>query len=542
MNINKYTYVFGHKNPDTDSICGAIALSYLRNQMGYLTIPAALGELNNETRYALSYFNVKHPFHLNDVKLQLKDVAYHKGCFIDKNLSIKDAFDYMNKYSLTGIPVVENKNKYFGYVSLKEIARAIINGDYHKLDTSYGNLLNILKGEKILRFDKEINGNVLAATYAKETFMSNVKLDNSHILIIGDRRTILDYAISSKVKLIILVAGSKISPDLLEKARKNKVNIIRTELTSYEVGKMVSLGNYIKNYIRTEGSVTFNEIDYLSDFLEKIKTLKHTNYPIINNRNECKGLITLINTNDIDRKKVILVDHNNYSQSVEGLDEAEILEIIDHHNIGDINTKKPINFRNSHCGSVNTIIYDLFRENNVEIPKHIAGIMASAIISDTLLLTSPTTTIRDTDALINLAKIAKIDYKKYGMELLKAGMSVKGFKIDELLYKDFKTYKMDDTLIGIGQVLTSDYELIKKKMKEIVTFINNTATGTNYRVLTLFITDVFEKKSYCIYNDDADNIIKEAFKLDKVSQGVMLDGVVSRKIQIAPYIMDAIEK
>ena len=168
--------------------------------------------------------------------------------------------------------------------------------------------------------------------------------------------------------------------------------------------------------------------------------------------------------------------------------------------------------------------------------------MASAIISDTLLLTSPTTTIRDTDALINLAKIAKIDYKKYGMELLKAGMSVKGFKIDELLYKDFKTYKMDDTLIGIGQVLTSDYELIKKKMKEIVTFINNTATGTNYRVLTLFITDVFEKKSYCIYNDDADNIIKEAFKLDKVSQGVMLDGVVSRKIQIAPYIMDAIEK
>ena len=372
---NSLTYVFGHKNPDTDSVCAAIALSYLKNQLGYNTKPAVLGDINPETRYALDYFGFKIPYHLNDVKLQIKDVNYHRDCFIDKNLSIKDAFDYMNKYSLTGIPVVENKNKYFGYVSLKEIARTIINGDYHKIDTSYGNIINVLRGEKVLKFDKEINGIVLAATFAKETFLEKANLSENNILIVGDRKTILEYAIDSKVKLIILVGNLELSHDVLNKAKKNKVNIISTPMTAYEVSKIISLSNYIKNFIRVENAVTFSEIDYLSDFLDKSRNLKHTNYPIVTSKNECKGLLTLTDVNEVDRKKVILVDHNNFSQSVDGLDEAEIVEVVDHHNIGDINTKKPINFRNSYCGSVNTIIYDLYKENDINIPSDIAGLM-----------------------------------------------------------------------------------------------------------------------------------------------------------------------
>lgn len=316
----KLTYIFGHKNPDTDSICGAISLSYLKNKLGMNTIPSALGNLNSETKYALDYFKAKEPFHLNDVKLQIKDVAYHKNCFIDKNVPIKDAFDYMNKYSLTGIPVVENKNKYYGYVSLKEVAKEIITGDFHKINTSYGNLISTLNGEKIFKFDKEITGNVLVAAYAKETFLEKVELDNTYIVVVGDRKTILDYAINSRVKLIILVQSVDISDDLLKKAKKNKVNIIKTPFSSYEVAKTISFSNYIKEILRKEESVTFNEFDYLSDFIEATKKLKHTNYPILNNRNECKGLLTLTDTNDVDKKQVILVDHNNYSQSVDGLE------------------------------------------------------------------------------------------------------------------------------------------------------------------------------------------------------------------------------
>ena len=538
----KLTYIFGHKNPDTDSICGAISLSYLKNKLGMNTIPSVLGNINSETKYALDYFKDKEPFHLNDVKLQIKDVSYHKNCFIDKNVPIKDAFDYMNKYSLTGIPVVENKNKYYGYVSLKEVAKEIISGDFHKINTSFGNLINTLNGEKILKFDKEITGNVLVAAYAKETFLEKVELDNTYIVVVGDRKTILDYAINSKVKLIILVQSVDISDDLLKKAKKNKVNIIKTPFSSYEVAKTISFSNYIKEILRKEESVTFNELDYLSDFIEATKKLKHTNYPILNNRNECKGLLTLTDTNDVDRKQVILVDHNNYSQSVDGLEEAEILEVIDHHNIGDINTKRPINFRNAGVGSVNTIIYDLYKENNIKVPKNIAGLMASAIISDTLLLTSPTTTIRDIDALIELSKIAKIKYKKYGTELLKQGMSIKGLTNYAMLHKDFKTYKINDSVIGIGQLLTSDYDLIQKKMSSIVKYLDEVSETENMRVVALFITDIFENQSYCIYNTASKEIIKNSFDLKEVYEGVALKNILSRKMQIAPYIMDTIEK
>lgn len=538
----KVTYIFGHKNPDTDSICASIALSYLKNKLGFNTVASTLGNLNPETKYALNYFNVKEPYHLNDVKLQLKDVAYHKGCFIDKNVPIKDAFDYMNKYSLTGIPVVENKNKYYGYVSLKEVAREIITGDFHKINTSYGNLISVLKGTPVLKFDKEISGNVLAATYAKATFIERVTLDNSYILIIGDRTAILDYAIESKVKLIIVIAGIELSQELLQKAKKNKVNIISTPLSSYEVGKLISFSNYIKDIMRKEVSITFNELDYLSDFIEESKKLKHTNYPILNSKNECKGLLTLTDTNEVDKKQVILVDHNNSSQSVDGLEEAEILEVIDHHNIGDINTKKPINFRNAGVGSVNTIIYDLYKENNIKIPKDIAGLMASAIISDTLLLTSPTTTIRDTDALINLSKIAKIKYKKYGVELLKQGMTIKGLTNEDILHKDFKTYKVNDKMIGIGQILTADFESMNKKINSLVNYLDEVSKNENIEVVTLFVTDIFENVSYCLYNRSAEEIIKNSFDLKEAYEGVPLRNIVSRKIQIAPYIMDAVEK
>ena len=361
-------------------------------------------------------------------------------------------------------------------------------------------------------------------------------------LVIGDRKAILEYAIASKVKLIVLVSNSEITSDVLTKAKKNKINIIRTSLSSYEVNKLLSLSTYIKNIIRKEGSYTFYEVDYLSDFFEKSRTLKHTNYPILNNKNECKGLMTLTDTNDINRKQVILVDHNNFSQSVDGLDEAEILEVIDHHNIGDIVTRKPINFRNSRTGSVNTIIYDLYKENNIEIPSCIAGIMASAIISDTLLLTSPTTTIRDTDALINLSKIAKINYKKYGIDLLKQGMSIKGLSFEQLLHKDFKTYKVNDNKIGIGQTLTSDFNIIKKKLNELVEYIDEVADKEDFKVLTLFVTDIFENRSYCLYNTNSEEIVKYSFKLNKISEGVPLEGVVSRKVQIVPYIMDTLDK
>ena len=534
---DKVTYIFGHKNPDTDTICAAISLSYLKNKLGLNTIPATLGNINEETKYALKSFGIKEPVHLNDVKLQIKDVNYHRDCFIDKNVSIKDAFDYIHKYSLTGVGVVENKNKYYGYVSLKEIAKELISGKCDKLNTSYGNIIKILNGKKILKFDKEINGNIIATNYSKET--NNFKLNSESVVIADDRIGVIEKAIKSKVKLIILVSNKTISKELLKVSTVSNINIISTPYSTYEVCKILTHSNYINSIIRKEEIATFYEVDYLSEFLKESKKLKHTNYPILNNRGECLGLLTLTDCNNVDKKKVILVDHNNYSQSVEGLDEAEILEVIDHHNIGDIVTKKPINFRSARVGSVNTIIYNMYLENNIKIPKSIAGIMASAIISDTLLLTSPTTTQMDIDALKELSSICNINYKEYGIKLLKQGMSIKGLTNKDLLYKDFKTYKVDEYTIGIGQLITSEYNLINKE--EMIKYLDEVAESNNYKVLTLFITDIFNNVSHCLYNSSAKEIIRKSFELDTIHEGVELKNILSRKVQIAPYIMETID-
>ena len=540
---NELVYIFGHKNPDTDSVCAAIALSYLKNRLGMNSIPAVLDNINAETKYALDYFKVKEPYHLNDVKLQIKDVDYHRNNYIDKNTTIKDAFNYINKYNLTGIPVIEGKRKYYGYVSLKEISQEVINGDFHKVDTSYGNLLDMLKGTKVLKFDKEIIGNVIDFTDVHDTFIGKVKVNNDDIVLVGDSETIMKYAIDSKVKLIIVVSGASIDKTLLAEAHKNKVNIISTKLDSYETGKLVSLSNYIKSIVRKpEDTITFNEIDFLSDFFEKSKQYRHTNYPILNSRKECLGVLNITDTNHVKRKQVILVDHNNFNQSVVGLEEAEILEIIDHHNLGDIITSKPINFRSSSCGCVSTIIYEMFNESRIKVPSDIAGLLASAIISDTLLLTSPTTTLRDEEALNRLSEIAGINYKEYGMNLLKKGMSVTDLKVEDLVYGDFKSYKVEDNLLGIGQVLISDYSSIRKRLQEIVEFLNIESRREKYKVLTLFVTDVFSKKSYCFYNSDAEEIIRTSFNLEKVFEGIVLEGVLSRKVQIAPYLMETLSR
>ena len=325
------------------------------------------------------------------------------------------------------------------------------------------------------------------------------------------------------------------------KTRQNKINVIKTNYGIYDVGNLITLANYVRNFVRSEKeTITFNEVDYLTSFFDRSKQYRHTNYPIINSKHECLGVLSLTDTNNVNRKQVMLVDHNNFSQSVEGIDEAEIIEILDHHNIGDIVTRRPINFRSTNCGSTSTMIYEMYNENLVEVPPNIAGLLASAIISDTLLLTSPTTTEKDKIALERLSIIAGINYKDYGMKMLKKGMNVSNLTVEEMLNKDFKTYKIDDKLIGIGQLLIMDFKQIKNRTDEIVEYLNTIAKKDGFKILTLFATDVFDNESYCLYNSDAEDIIRNAFNKKEVVEGVKLDGILSRKAQILPKIMEII--
>ena len=342
----KATFVFGHKKPDTDSVCSSIALAYLKNQMGDNAIPRVIGEINNETRFVLDYFNVPEPHYLNDVRLQIKDLNYGKGLYCNENVSLYYIIEYLKENHLSSIPIVDDHRKYLGLVSMKNIANSLISWDYDVLDTSYDNIINTLNGESILKFDDEItDGSILVASYRSTTFIKSVDIDAHSVLIVGDRHSIIEFAVNKGAKLIIITGNNLIKEEHIEIARRNHVNIIRTPLRTFNVVKVIGMCNYAKTLLEKENVSYFSELDYVRDFIDEHNRLRHKVYPIVNRHNDCLGVIQPSDVNNKVRKKVFLVDHNEKEQSVDGLDDAEIVGIVDHHKLGTIGTSQPINFR-----------------------------------------------------------------------------------------------------------------------------------------------------------------------------------------------------
>lgn len=534
------TFIFGHKNPDTDSVCASIALSYLMNEEGKNTIPKVLGHISAETKFVLDYFKVKCPDYLNDTKVQIKDIKYNKKAVIHEDDSILNAFMFMQKLNLTAVPLIDEKKILKGFVTLKEIAKYLISGDKEKVDTSYENILTSLEGRECLKFDEEIKGNVLVASYQSKTFHEEVTLTHNDILIVGDRYKVLEYAIESKVGLIILTGNHELPTKLLKKAEKNHVNVIVSKYNSFETTSKVILSNRIKSININTKPVTINNKDYRTDFLSLSIKAGHTNYPVVNSKNECLGLLKVTSADNYTKQKVIMVDHNSMSQSAIGIEEAEIIEIIDHHNLSSIGTNVPINFRSMPVGCTCTIIYNMFVEKKITIPRHIAGLMLSAILSDTLVFKSPTTTEEDIFAASKLAKLAKVDIDEYGYQMFKAASSIKGISISDLINQDFKSYSVGNHQIGISQVMTMDFNEIEAQMYEYINKLNE--ISSNYLCVVLFITDVYKNGSYVIYNDKAEDIIRDAFDLSEIYEGIYIHDLVSRKKQMLPALLEVIEK
>lgn len=533
--------IFGHKKPDTDSVTSAIALASLKNNLGIKAEPYVLGNINNETKFVLDYFKIKEPKYLNDVKLQIKDLNYEKKLTAPNNISIYKCYKYMNSENISTLPIVDNKKKFTGAVSMKEVAKYLVDNDGDKLTTSYNNILETLEGREILKFDEEILGNIIFAAFKSTTFIETIKLDHDTILVVGDRHSIIEYAVMKGIKLLIVTGNGNIKPEHIELAKKNKVNIIKTPYFSYKTTRLLPLTNYISSVVN-ENIITVNENDYVDDFITTMNKTKRSNYPVLNRKNECLGLIKYSNINELSRKQVILVDHNETEQSVDGLNEADIIEIIDHHKIGSASTSYPINFRNMPVGSTNTIIYKMYMENHIPIKEDIAGLMLSGIISDTLLFKSPTTTFDDINAVENLAKIAKLNYAEYATKMFEAGSSIAGKSVEEIIFGDFKNFNIENKKIGVSQISTTNAKEILNNIDEYEKTIDNIASINDYYVLALFVTDIINEGSYVIYSNNAKEILKESFNIDEIKQGYYLDNIVSRKKQIIPNIMDYIEK
>ena len=446
-------------------------------------------------------------------------------------------YQKMTDAGISKIPVIDDNKKLLGIVTMKDIAREQFSDDIECIDSSYENIIKAIHGVELLKFDDDISGKLVVCGYHSTTLLSTMSLSSNHIMIVEDGDSAIEYAIDSGIKLLIIAGNHQIKPDHLELARYHKVNIIVTSYSTLIASRRIHLANYIRTIDYTKELLCVNEHDNVSDFVKIANKTRYSYYPVLNGREECIGILRVSDVSYENRKNVILVDHNSFDQSAIGIEETNILEIIDHHNLGSIGTNMPINFRNMPVGSSNTIVYILYKENHIEIPSDIAGLMLSGILSDTLILSSPTTTDKDREAVSKLAKIADVDYQKYGLDMLKAGSSIKGKTKEEVLYTDYKNYPVGEYKIGLGQIFTTNPDEVFSDKVGYVDLLNHVNDGNGYYLIALFITDIMKGGSYVLYSKRAEEILRKAFKKSDLEQGAFLEGVVSRKKQILPAIM-----
>ncbi len=531
--------IFGHKNPDTDSVTSAIALSYLKNQCGQLTEPCVLGEIAKEAEFVLDYFNVQKPRMIDNVKIQLKDLDFDRILPLEPSNSILKAYNHMNSYKIRTLPIVDPDGYLIGIITMKDIAMNAINGDYHAIHTTFNNIKQDLNADILNYGHSDINGHIVITAFHETTIIKQHRIEPDSIVITGDRFDIIEHAILTKVQLIIVTGDLEIPEVLIDKAKVSGVNLIRTSYDTYSTSKLINQTNFVSTIMNTSRLMKFRIDEYLENCREIIQTSKHSKFPVVDEHGRYIGIIGRTHFLNPTKKNVILVDHNEYSQSANGLVEANVLEILDHHKIGDINTSLPISFRNMPVGSTNTIIFQIFKEEKIEIPKEIAGLMLSGIVSDTLFLKSPTTTYFDEHAVSVLKEIADIDLPRYALEMFKNGTSLEGRTVSEIFYNDFKEFVIDGYKLGVSQVFTLNFEEIIENKDKYLKLIQNVHDDKDHFLTLMLVTDIIKEGSYTLFECKHERLMSMAFEKN-VEQGTFIENVVSRKKQIIPMLIGAI--
>lgn len=540
MDNNSYSMIFGHKMPDTDSVCSAIALAELKNRTGEPARPYVLGRITRETEFALKYFDVECPPRLDNVKVQVKDLDYEKCPSVSGRESVRFAYDFMNANKLRTLPITDDEGRLAGIVTMKDIAMSLINSGERHLATSYANIIEALDGREVMRLDDTIDGEITVAAFDTDTLKANQAIDSHSIVIVGDRYDVIDYAIELKVRLVVLTGGLSMPDYLLEKAALCRVNIIGTDYKTYYTAKNIGLSKYVDSIMVSDGLKSFTDVDYLDYCREVVEISRHSKFPVVGRDKIYLGVLSRNDLINPRRKKVVLVDHNEYSQSADGIEEADIVEVIDHHKIGSITTSLPISFCNIPLGSTNTIIYNMYRERQLSISPSMAGLMLSGIISDTMFMKSPTTTSSDKAAIIELSEIAGVDAQSYAMDMFKAGTTLKGRTTEDILTQDFKKFVLEFKNIGISQVFTLNIDEIDINRDEYVRLIELKTKQDGYFMIIMAVTDIIQEGSYIYYTPGREGVLRSAFKKDEVYQGMYMDMYVSRKKQIVPDVARAL--
>ena len=545
MNIEpKKVWVVGHKNPDTDSICAAISYAYLKNQLGERQyVPKRAGAVSEETRYVLDYFKVEDPELITDVGAQLKDISIRKTAGISSQISLKKAWETMKKLDVVTLPVTNRLGKLEGVIVTKDIATSYMdvydNRVLSKARTQYKNIAETLDGNIIAGNEHAyfIRGKVVVGASDPAYLSEYIEADD--MVILGPQKEAQIRALESNASCIIVGRGFEVDPEVVQMANKKDCIIITTPYDTFSIARLINQSMPIKEFMTREHLVTFDIDDYVDDVKETMSKIRHRDFPILNENGNYAGMVSRRNLMNMQKKQVILVDHNEKAQAVDGIDEAEILEIIDHHRLGSLETVSPVYFRNQPLGCTSTIIYQMYQEKSVDVPKQIAGLLLSAIISDTLMFRSPTCTPLDKSVAEALAVIAEVDIETYAKNMFQAGSNFSGKTTEEIFYQDFKIFHTDDCDFGVAQISAMSREELDKVAEQIRPFMVQVLAEKKIDMVYVMLTDILEESSKIIFDgENAGKILGAAFRKEERSEGILLEGIVSRKKQFIPTLMN----
>ena len=549
--LNRKTMVIGHRNPDTDSICSAICYANLKQAVtGEEYMPARAGHVNGETQFVLDYFGAEEPQLVEDVRTQVRDIEIRKTKGVADNISLKRAWNIMQENNVVTIPSVREDGTLEGLITVGDITKTYMNiydsSILSKANTQYSNIIETLEAELIIGsaeayFDQ---GKVLIA--AANPDLMEFYIEPHDLVILGNRYESQLCAIEMGADCIIVCEGAAVSMTIKKIAQERGCTIIATTYDTYTAARLINQSMPISYFMTREHLITFNSDDYIDEIREVMASKRHRDFPILDKDGYYLGMISRRNLLGAKGKQVILVDHNEKNQAVAGIENAEILEIIDHHRLGTIQTMSPVFFRNQPLGCTATIIYQMYQEAGIKVEPKIAGLLCSAIVSDTLLFRSPTCTPVDEMAARALADIAGIDIEKYAMEMFSAGSNLKGKSDEEIFYQDFKRFTSGKVTIGVGQITSLNGGELDKLKGRMEAFMEKALENNGLNMIFFMLTNILTETTELIcegqgalqlagkaFHQDIELLEEEGLK----EPVLRLPGVVSRKKQLIPELM-----
>ena len=539
--------MIGHKNPDTDSICSAIAYADLRQKVtGQVHEAKRAGHVNDETAYVLDRFGVEAPKLLTDVRLQVRDLDIHEMPGLKPNASIRDTWERMRQEQAKTLPIVKD-DELVGVVSTGDIAKSYMDvydsEILSKARTQYRNIVKTLDGTMITGNEHGYFMRGKVAIGASSPNLMEEFIEKDDLVILGDLEEAQACAVNIDASCMVICKDAEVSPKLIQKAKEQSIVIIQTPYDTFTTARLINQSIPVKFYMTSGPLTMFRMNDYVDDIKDIMAKKRFRDFPILDRHGRFKGFISRRRFLGASKKKVILVDHNERSQAVDGIEEAEIIEIIDHHRLGDIETVSPITFRNQPVGCTATIINQMYEENEIEVPREIAGLLCGAIISDTLLFRSPTCTPLDERTAKKLAKISDIDLEQMAQEMFNAGSNLKGKSAEDICFQDFKQFTVNDTIFGVGQITSMSKEELAAIRDMMTEHLPKVLEAHNLNMIYFMLTDILaESTELLCVGTGARGIALSAFDLPDNAKSLILKGVVSRKKQLIPVLVETMQQ